>query len=852
MNANSPRNALAAGALIVLGALTLAGCGKKAGGTLLPNVPPTVELTSAPVSKDQNNPYFYAERVDWSGYDPDGRVDHYEYAIDPPTVVVHDTTKCNNGDTCWVTTKKNEEILFFRASQPDTIVGTKPPTASDPHVFVIRAVDDHGLRSPYKYRAFYAYTIAPTVQILNPTPSSLLGAQVTPSVRIDWTGSDPDGQFSQKPVKYKYIMLDLAAAGNSVFVPDPDSLRRRDAPSNFAGWDSTSADTQFVQKTNLTPGNTYLFALIGYDEAGAYSPVFSLNSNMLRLSPGYASSNGPLIHIYNTYINFMYDSGGYSTDPLREIPIEVPSHRDITVNWDATPPNGSLIQYFRWMVDGNINDQTPRSDEVSDYKHWSQASPTMPNATTLHGFDDGVHRFYLECADNNGQKSLGILRMTAVTPSFDHELLVIDDTRLEVDKFNVDRFGKPTGCPLKYTRPWPSRAEFDTFMFARGNFPWRCASTAANSQPGLFAGYAFDTLGTRLGLENPANGVLLARIGAYKNLIWLVDSDGAIYTEDLNQLVFPVTALYSMSAPGRASTLAAYTQLGGRVWLGGGGAAYASLRHFDKGGNNHGQTTVFQSADPYDELAPSRIMYDGAHWQSTIGITKSGVHAFRYDYTNDVLRRNPIDTTKIDTLHNVPFTVLNQPWSHFDRYTQATLTSPNYSNLPAEMRWRTSATDPLPPTRTLDQNLSFYPSSYPCEYLIEPNFILEDTDPDPGVDHEQVVLDTLMVAESGVLLSSPMPGRGAGNHDAPTMTYYHGSQANRFVFTGFAPWGYSRQDCMQLVDFVLQDLWGLTRQPVDRGSIAPSMRSRGSSPTRIVTPAQRTVSARAPSSTTRE
>jgi hypothetical protein len=84
------------------------------------------------------------------------------------------------------------------------------------------------------------------------------------------------------------------------------------------------------------------------------------------------------------------------------------------------------------------------------------------------------------------------------------------------------------------------------------------------------------------------------------------------------------------------------------------------------------------------------------------------------------------------------------------------------------------------------------------------------------------------------------------------MTYYHGSQANQFVFSGFAPWSYARQDCLQLVDFVLQDLWGLHRQPIDRGSIAPFIRNGGSSPTRIVTPAQRTVSARVPSSTTRE
>jgi len=90
------------------------------------------------------------------------------------------------------------------------------------------------------------------------------------------------------------------------------------------------------------------------------------------------------------------------------------------------------------------------------------------------------------------------------------------------------------------------------------------------------------------------------------------------------------------------------------------------------------------------------------------------------------------------------------------------------------------------------------------------------------------------------------------SHSAPTMTYYHGSTAHQFVFTGFSIWSYARQDCIGLVDFVLQDLWGLPRQNIDRGSIAPAIRNGVSPPVRGVSPAQRTVSARVPSGATRE
>ena len=36
------------------------------------------------------------------------------------------------------------------------------------------------------------------------------------------------------------------------------------------------------------------------------------------------------------------------------------------------------------------------------------------------------------------------------------------------------------------------------------------------------------------------------------------------------------------------------------------------------------------------------------------------------------------------------------------------------------------------------------------------------------------------------------------------------------VFSGFRVWYFRRNQCIQLVDFVLQDIWGLPRWPVVR------------------------------------
>ena len=79
------RRLAAAPALVALAAGLIAawGCNKKptvpiVGG----NQPPTVRITTAPLDTTQLN--YYVITLNWIGFDPDGRVDHFEFAIDPP------------------------------------------------------------------------------------------------------------------------------------------------------------------------------------------------------------------------------------------------------------------------------------------------------------------------------------------------------------------------------------------------------------------------------------------------------------------------------------------------------------------------------------------------------------------------------------------------------------------------------------------------------------------------------------------------------------------------------------------------------------------------------------------------
>jgi hypothetical protein len=289
--------------------------------------------------------------------------------------------------------------------------------------------------------------------------------------------------------------------------------------------------------------------------------------------------------------------------------------------------------------------------------------------------------------------------------------------------------------------------------------------------------------------------VRLGRLGHYRHVVWMVDAKAADNHDIFLRDGPPITLLRYTSARGRSSTLAAYVQGGGQLWLMGGGAGTASIVEFNSTRNDEG-SQVYSNAE--NELVRGRLMFDGAHWQSAF-TTAKGFLSFE---------RSPAAEAIAAT-----------PWTHPDHWTGGELRSPDYRRLPAEMRHRDPSTDPLPPTRKDFQGTLYYLTSYPCEYLIEPNVITEDVDPSPEGVRIASTLDTLVdVSAFTGLRRSP----------APTMTYYHGPEVNRFVFSGFAPWDFHRDDAIALTDFVLQDIWGLSRQPVDRGS--PGATATGARP----------------------
>jgi hypothetical protein len=754
-------------ALAVLAGLGSVGCSKQLQHTVLQNQAPTVRLTWAPI--DTQSEVFYIYKLNWVGYDPDGRVTRFEYAVDPPRgpgAVIN-----------WTSTTKNEETIRFESATPESAFLQLPvPRSEGFHVFSIRAVDDRGAYSEPVERAFYSFGVAPIVQILEPVPQTLLTPRVTPAVRITWMGKDfidPNGYAFEKPLYYKYAIFKKGNPGVNwnAWLEDPDSLRREVAPE-FAGWDSIAPEVPEVQFTNLTTNNEYLFVVVAFGRSGAYSPIFGLRSNMLQVFVGLAGELGPKITLFNSFFQYTYQTGGFSLDLERAIQLQVPAGVPITFNWIAEPPAGSIMRRYRWVLDlVALDDESPRTSQ-QDWYHWSPWS--QATAATVGPFvgaegDTGeIHNFYLEAEDVNGLVSLGWVQFRVYRPTFDRELLVVNDTRFQADEISaVQPPGRSDSLRAPYGL-WPSRAELDTFLFAVGGVPWKMKTGNPLSPQGLFRGYSFDTLGTRYGQVIPT--IPLGLLGHYRQIIWMTNK-AAGYDLAPNSATMPQPTLLYMSARDRQNTLSTWVSQGGKLWALGGGFATATNKLWNNTSNDANQIRTYSSEGMRPDLTPGRFMFDLAHWRTEFRVYGPVFVRFsRYDQPDPTVIGFPKPPTY---------------------WKGGTFTNPevNYTSLPPTLQFRSPTTDPLSlwPDRTMNTeyyvgNRTYSGIGVDIEFLTVAHNMLEQvpapTEENPDQTVERSTLDTLYLVY-GSSYPKQMNQSGSGEGVNAVMTYYYGRETPR-------------------------------------------------------------------------
>jgi len=723
------------------------GCGRNLQNSLgLPNSPPEVHLESAPLATGDAEAL--TAHLTWTATDPDGRVDHY--------LVTTDLAALSRETEGWsVTTERRRTLQVRRAVRG----AAQPAGRAEPEfdVFAVRAVDDRGAVSKPASRAFFGENVAPTVRITRPVPTPLLAPWVTPQVRIVWEGVDPDGH-PDRPVRYKYKLFKL---GSDIpwraWYADPDSLRRQFAPA-FAGWDSLDGKETELVLSGLQVGAQYLFVLTAFDREGAYDPVFSLDKNVLLMTV--MAGTAPQISIYTDFFN--YTQMGPS-NPAPEFVL--PGVGPFTIHWVARS-GGAPVTGYRWALDPKSLEDGPGATAAG----WSRWSPDLTSAT-IGPFDresGDTHTFYVEARDWNEGHALAWVRLRIVIPTFQKDLLIVDDTAFRPDmRSHVPNPASPESL-MAPIGPWPTAAELDTFLYAVGGVRWRMTPNCTLSPAGVFRGYRFDTLGTRQGRENPT--IPLEILGQYRHIIWIADQYAPL--------------LPYMSEPNRSNTLAMWVAAGGKLWALGGGFGNATNAPWNNRANDDLRGPIYSALGTRPDLAPGRFMYDWTHWRSEFRVLRlAGGHIARAD-------------PYVATPSAIPTAL---PWTLAPRWP---------------------GTDPLPPLRTAS---SFYNPTYGLEYLTRPNVIAGPKNPSPRHAEEIPVLDTLMVGVSPLM--PPLPD-SSGSGVATCMTYYHGPDCGPLVFSGFDIWTWRRINCVGLVDAVLGGIWGLTRDAAPAGNTAGDTRRK--------------------------
>jgi hypothetical protein len=787
----------------------LSGCGNKSAGVLVENKRPSIDLSNAPI---QNSDEFYSVRLNWFASDQDGQVVRYIYTVDPPAL----------GDTVWTSTTASEITLFFPSTTPRNPL---PPADSsvvsrDYHTFVVKAVDNEGAPSAPKFRSFTSRTTAPSTIIEVPHPTHQQPISTTPSVTISWLGSDPDGVLTQKPVKYKYKLV----SANDINPANPTGITSgmiqdyfgQDAVNFFASWDSVSGDTTSVFFEGLTPLTVYYFAIVAFDEAGAYEPRFNLDFNVLQFRPT-LEKLGPDITVFNEFFSRTQSTGGISLNPSRIYPLEFPADVPIKFNWSATADVGAIVTGYRWAVDiegQDIGNETPRRDD-SDFAHWSTYSLNEVSATIgpFTGSADSTitHFFYLEARDNLGFVSLFTIRLRIVKPRLDKNILVFDDI------YGTPTEKTPTGN-FAVKGEYPMEAEADSFFYSIGGVPDTLrrlgigsgfvSDPNALSLPGMFAGFDFDTTDYKY---YPNRSVLLEDLARYKVVVWYSDRASAARTGDK----FSTTAMSGLryiNSVQQLNTLAVYLKQNGKAWLFGEGATTAIANgYWSRFSGGAAQLPYTSGENRTDILKEGDFLYDFIHIRSQLNLAGSATG------TNFTL-----NSQLKAAIPYLPQYAL-QP-------SDAGVPPPDRSRDPRvlpsaernQLRWGTgNPYGPLPRlTLSAFRSANVNPDLRSINFtwvVTQPLFITEGTG-----DAFHSSLDTLYLCQAR--LYDPNRTSVPVSDGLPDALYYTGRDNGDLVWFGFAPYFFELDQMRQVARCVMHVLGQEPKSPP--GMIAEQRRSR--------------------------
>ena len=509
-----------AGILFVTFLFLFGGCGSDS-----TNEPPTVLLDPGLVEGDTVN---YKVTVSWSGSDPDGQVDHFEYALDPPASFteteiaeggpgitsvdipgsgdeppVTRVSKVLDGETVhfdWVHTEEMSHEFLFASTEADSSAEDSLSASRfhGMHALYVRAVDDDGAASEPDRAAFTSTTVAPVSRILSPVNEQSYPLSVCLQETFRWEGQDPDGD---PPTRFLYKLISLEEGpGIPEFLPPPTILFS--APGDWVEFTGTELTLELV------PLKVNALGIRAIDAAGAVEPFLDWNRNALNLIP-FAQ---PLRVTIRLEGHSIASSSGPSS------PTEIPASLPIQLTWSAA--SECDIYGYSWGLDLVSTDDSDRG-----WSSWSHITESPPLSLS-----SGTHFFYVRVRTVSGTTVMATARLEVLAFAPDLEVLFVDD------------------C---FDNLSPRDSEHDAFWNALID-AYVAESGVPRDQFGEFSVHGPDDRGN---LQPTAP--LLSELFDYKLVIW--ENHGAGYNAD--------SAL--LRSTGLSSRLSWYLRSGGKLWLGG-------------------------------------------------------------------------------------------------------------------------------------------------------------------------------------------------------------------------------------------------------------------------------------------
>jgi hypothetical protein len=525
---SSPR--LAAALSLALLAAFIVGCSKESTGPRPQSAAPETELTYAPLEGDTAS---FRVHLFWNGFDRDGQVTRFRYAIDSDTLEI-DRAK-------WKSTASHDTMLLLPVDPVKAVLG---------HVFWVSAEDNAGNIDPTPAKRFFtAKTIPPYSNIVR--GPGAFNSIVPPTFRIEWEGIDPDGGETGGPApcdSFETLLLRIGAMNDANDPPTHQAL----PPYNYsfyvglinASVGDTLADSRYsdwrwegvrakIARMPGTPPGEYVFALRAVDPAGAKERNLAFVRNIRHFTV--ATRNvGPALQIF--YRNVALPSAMGPIDFERR-EIQILEGEIVSFAWTASADSyGGVIVGFTYALDDTV---TPMPIDIR-----SSGVTYRPSDLPV-----GSHFLFVRVVDDTGLQTDAVIPFRIVHPAFKDpvsalnppQYLYVDDS-LSPGVNNVNRFFN-----------FPSDAEEDEW--------WRVnVLTPLSLQYGV-GRRDWDTY-----FEAAINGGFvraapqLADLAACRVVIWNVD---------FNNYYPSPTALYQTLVGGGLSDLGSYLRAGGTLILNG-------------------------------------------------------------------------------------------------------------------------------------------------------------------------------------------------------------------------------------------------------------------------------------------